>query len=762
MISPASEVPSAMAKADSPPTPRADVGVLFVHGIGNHLEGATLMAFGQPMLDWLKQWLGQKEGGAPRGEVEVSEAQFGGGDAPAYALAKVTTASRQVPAATGTESWLFCEGWWGAVVQPPPSLQLLRWMWTRGPLLIYWHFYVRGTADGRKSEENFGDTVSSIFALFLAGFCQTIVSLAIVLWLIPIGPWRRSVIAAVKALTLTLGDSYVLEQDIQRAALVERVRRALEWLAARCDQAVIIAHSQGGAIAHEMVQKGAPANLKLFCSLGSGLEKLHFLREVLAVRKGLVSASLVFPVFVLGIFFIASGAFSGGERWPIALGGFLEIMALGFGGALLGQLRNYKTRLAATTAKLELPGLGRRRWIDLYASEDVVPMSKGSLLNRARFLSRRQIYNERSYVRDHLAYFSNPSDCLHRLWTPLARLSRLRFFERGERDRLERFACVHQAYAHLVYWSRLGLFLAIFISAIALRNSLLLFSNSVLRNIAGTPVEDWLKPLRALAAGLAWILQKLWRPDVVSADTLADALFGALVLLAGWALYWVVFRATWLAACRARWRKACRGGDIARTRGQRLWFVVRLILFFGFGLLPLLGSILFATSPGYLTLRAFGNAVTLALAGLTLVIAFFYAAAAPWASEGMWQNEAESRWLRIGFPGMIAVMVLLLLLLARWLRPTALGPAGQGAVVAGFALVMTIAWQIFGFLKLRGSSPVWCAAIVAFPILGAVAWFWWRSASSLGPALLAYIALSALVLLAAFGRHLLQVRKAKS
>src|SRR4029453_18911577 len=44
----------APAAADVPFTPLADVGVLLVHGIGNHREGVTLRAFGQPLLDWLK------------------------------------------------------------------------------------------------------------------------------------------------------------------------------------------------------------------------------------------------------------------------------------------------------------------------------------------------------------------------------------------------------------------------------------------------------------------------------------------------------------------------------------------------------------------------------------------------------------------------------------------------------------------------------------------------------------------------------------
>jgi hypothetical protein len=50
-----------------PLAPRADIRVLLVHGIGNHREGVTLRAFGQPLLDWLKQWLRGVSGDHARG-----------------------------------------------------------------------------------------------------------------------------------------------------------------------------------------------------------------------------------------------------------------------------------------------------------------------------------------------------------------------------------------------------------------------------------------------------------------------------------------------------------------------------------------------------------------------------------------------------------------------------------------------------------------------------------------------------------------------
>ena len=460
----------ALDAEEVPPTPRADVGVLLVHGIGNHREGVTLRAFGQPLLDWLKDWLRGKGAEHARGDVVVSEARFNNAEAPAYALAQVSRVDRDSSEKSQKESWLFCEGWWGSTVQSPASLQLLRWMWTRGPLLIYWHFYIRQTA-GEKSKQT--DLLFSLLALLLASFSQVVIGIAMLLSLIPIGPWRQKIVAAVRVLTLTLGDSYVLEEDIQRAALVERVRRALDWLTKRTKQMVVIAHSQGAAIAHEVLRQSAPDNLSMFITVGSGLEKLHFLREVVISRRGLIVAWLIFPLAAAGGAMALSAISSTAERWEIGLGVTPLFVALVLASALIDLLKSYKEQLSKAVSALELPRLGHEQWIDIYASDDVVPMNRGSLLDKAHFLVRRKVYTERSYVRDHVAYFTNVNDCVPRLWEALAGLSRLRLFNPGDKGRLRRFARVHKAYAHIISFSRLALFIAVFFSGYVLRNSCL-------------------------------------------------------------------------------------------------------------------------------------------------------------------------------------------------------------------------------------------------------------------------------------------------
>jgi hypothetical protein len=729
-------------------TPRANIGVLLVHGIGNHREGETLRAFGQPVLDWLKDWLRGKGGDQTRGTVSVSEARFSDPEAPAHALAEVKcrSASTEGETESARESWLFCEGWWGAMVQPPASFQLLRWMWTRGPLLIYWHFFNRQTAGKEKSQASPGDITFGLVAFLLAGFCQIVIGIAMLLSLIPIGPWRRKVIDAVRALTLTLGDSYVLEEDIQRAALVDRVRRALDWMAQRTDRVVVIAHSQGGAIAHEVLRQSSPNNLRMFVTVGSGLEKLHFLREVVTGREGLVTAWLIFPLAFAG----ASIASSGGEHWAIGLGIVFMFISLTLALGLVSLLGRYKERLKEAMPDLELPILGEKKWIDIYASDDVVPMDRGSVLTNARFVAREKVYNERSYVRDHVVYFTNVNDCLGVIWQKLAELSRLTLFAPGDGERLRHFASVHKGYAHVISFSRLALFLAIFLGGWVLRDPLLKFGKSVVDSTKGTVAEDWLKPIRGFAGIVASIIQRFAKSDSVTAEVLANALFGAMLLIGIIAFWWMMFRGFWRWRCLAQWRRACHGQDVYHNNVARARAWVACTILLGFGGLPLIVSITLVFRPEYLTAHSLGSLVAMSLGGVALLLACLFAGMAPWATEATWYDTKTPVYQRIAGAIGIVWIVYSMLLVFHWFLP-GLDPALVALTPLLFGLVIAIAWQIFAVLKLRKAwHPILVAAIMAMPLVGAAASYLRRMTPSYTATIWLYLGLSGAVLLVVF------------
>ena len=80
-----------------------------------------------------------------------------------------------------------------------------------------------------------------------------------------------------------------LDSPIQRAAILDRVHAAYKWLEAKgCAEVAIVAHSQGAAIAHAMLQERTCERARLFVTFGSGLHKLRLMEDSLARASGTV------------------------------------------------------------------------------------------------------------------------------------------------------------------------------------------------------------------------------------------------------------------------------------------------------------------------------------------------------------------------------------------------------------------------------------------------------------------------------------------
>jgi hypothetical protein len=706
------------------------VGVLLVHGIGDHQEGETLTSFGEPLVDWIRDWL-RADGHDPRGDAGVPGARLRAtrteAESPAYAELSLRAPARG-EAGTADEKWLLCEAWWGGSVRAPPSLKLLGWMWTRGPLLIYWHIFL---GRGRP----LGVAAFSVWAFLLAGLSQLLVAVAIALWVIPIGPWRRGVVATVRALTLTLGDSYVLlEHDIQRGALVQRVRKSLGWLEDRVEHLVVLAHSQGGAIAHEALRTRGVGKTRLFLSVGSGLEKLQFLRVVREQRLGLVPASLIFPSAALGIALFIAGAQSG-ERVVQAVGGGLLLVAFFLGVLLWVMLEDYRDNLSKRLADSALTGLLGEQWLDLHASHDVVPMGSRSVFTQAPFLVRGEVYNERSFIHDHTTYFDNRADFLARAWQAMSGLSQLRLFEPGDVGLLERHATVHRRYARLLAASHGVFLLATLALAWAIRDELAIWGHAVLDSVGGGLPTEFLKRLRSVASAVASVAQRVW-PGQVPEKTVTDALFGVLVLFGAIMLAWLAFKGFWRLRCRARWRLACRRVDVLHSAAARNVHALGCVAFGLVGFAPLIIAAMLLWAPGAMTARSLAEASAIALASLAMLLAFGYVVAAPWLTRVMWGEGSQPLHERVLFPVFAFVFALIVEQFALWLRPSwdgwalfiALCAAGA---LAWHALVLTSrAW--FGMPRALAALAMPVSAVVVARLLfglssTAVAAVWFAS-----------------------------------
>src|SRR4051794_21342441 len=52
-------LPRERGPVSTPAAEQADIGILFVHGIGTQRRGWTLSEFGGPVYDWIRRWIGK-------------------------------------------------------------------------------------------------------------------------------------------------------------------------------------------------------------------------------------------------------------------------------------------------------------------------------------------------------------------------------------------------------------------------------------------------------------------------------------------------------------------------------------------------------------------------------------------------------------------------------------------------------------------------------------------------------------------------------
>jgi hypothetical protein len=695
--------------------PCADIGVLLVHGIGDHQEGETLTSFGEPLVDWMREWLTGKRRTAKQGSaqeqsaIQIGEAQLRAlrteAESPAYAAATLTAPATAGGAAT-QESWLLCEAWWGSSVQPPNSLRLLLWMWSRAPLLIYWHFYI-GLKRSDGDEPHPGNVFRLILAFVLASITQLIVSVALGLWLIPIGPWRRAVITAVRAMTLTLGDSYVLlEFDIQRGALIERVKRTLQWLAGRVDQVVVVAHSQGGAIAHEALRYAGVDNVKLFASVGSGFEKLQFLREVRESQRGLAPAALLLPLIGIS----AALFYWGDQRIVTALAFIAGFAALVTMIVLGASMRSCREILFGRRGDSELRVAA---WADFYASHDAVPMGERSLFTGADFVKRFGIFNERSLVGDHVDYFSNRCSFVFRLWHAMACLSKLQIFAPGDSDRLRRHERAYEYRAKVLSICRLATVAACVFILIQAHAALATLGGTVIQALQKSPVADVMKPLNMVGNGVEWLLKNAGASDV-TASQIAASIFAGVALIGTTFVWWVAYRSIWRARVVSRWRKAARGADALDSRAAWATHLAECAMFLLLGCLPLGVAVLQALSPDALTAQSLASIASALLGSLLIAIGAAYFVAGPWVARVTWRESAgEPLFGRLTGPVFALFFGVLIIAAGAWVWQDV-----PESLLAGCYVLGGFGWPAFALVSYRAQLGMkWLLFVCLAPIV---------------------------------------------
>jgi hypothetical protein len=307
-----------------------DLGVLFVHGIGDQQQNSTLARFGGSLQRWLGRWYGldgrppakDAEQVAPESMVEVTGVQHhtADGDIPAHASMLVRRPGDPGAGepAEVRQRWLLAEGWWAAEVSPPSFKAFSRWVLPLLPWLAAEYAIAAARPPGRQADgldptsaagqEAEGDLEPTMRRRPRSWFEKRLESpsLAGLLWLISpvlallamIGCLVLALVQQlpvigkrVNAFTASLvkgvGDAYLFAFDgLARAAMVQRIRRNLDWLnndQQRCHRVAIVAHSQGAALCHDLLRSGAlraSDPVDLFVTVGSGVRRLNVFREL--------------------------------------------------------------------------------------------------------------------------------------------------------------------------------------------------------------------------------------------------------------------------------------------------------------------------------------------------------------------------------------------------------------------------------------------------------------------------------------------------
>lgn len=467
-----------------------DLGFLFVHGIGTQQRGQTLVEFATPLVRWLelrcsaasanatpsdiKQaralqrlgWDRPSRTTEPRFDptsvtptvfrVEVREAQStSAADGIAPANATISLLAADTSGRTTAEQWLMAESWWAASFGAARFGDLARWGLGVLPWIVGSHCAAQVKRRFRMPLPPVGlDTLTSyssgvwgrasavgglVLGVVVSAVLQPLLVVFLLLSAVPIPALRKALLGLQLRIAAILGDCYVLlARPLEAASIVGQVRRDLAWLAARCSEVVIVAHSQGGAVAHLALRTDCPSELRLLFTFGSGLRKLEEARELESRGSSFAFSAVVTSIaglLLLAMVAIWFGAYlEGAPQRPASIAAALAIIGL-TGAVCAFGIRDHLTGI-------RLPGLMRWiahvsrqgwRWRDCYASGDPVP--NGAVLRRARGVSR-EVCNRRSMLADHTSYWANLDEFVSTLYEEVADARRNR--DENGRDILSR------------------------------------------------------------------------------------------------------------------------------------------------------------------------------------------------------------------------------------------------------------------------------------------------------------------------------------
>jgi hypothetical protein len=438
---------------------RAEFGVLWVAGFAEQRPGTAITAFAGAVYRWLYRWNARpylRTASPPVLSDTVLASASSVDDAPAHVRLAVP-----VHLSTGTHDarWLLAESSWADLFTPPRFLGVARWIWKVSTCLLVLQFVIpmhrhwnRARRSGKSFHRRLADGVIAPCYFVLMAVAATVsVLLSLVLLALavveklPIPRIDQAVRWIAVKVSAVLGDSYMLAHcPVQFAAMRTKVARDLRWLQDHCDKVAVVAHSQGAAIAHQVLKDDCDhlGNVQAFITIGQGISKLRILQRMdwdprvsraawwsrLLVTIGMGLAGL--PALSLlarhwiGVTIVKP--ILNMPTWLALLCAGVVIVATGVHVAMHAVRNDIDKDLALPEADFW--------WRDYYASAD--PVSNGPIISTPGQAHAddqaapaqpwmlpgpcNQVYNSASILFDHNRYLRNQDQMLSRLMNDLA------------------------------------------------------------------------------------------------------------------------------------------------------------------------------------------------------------------------------------------------------------------------------------------------------------------------------------------------------
>lgn len=433
-----------------PPSKDYALGILFIHGMGEQARGDTITEMGDATTEWLRRWLGNDQFRLQDATLRSREGTAAGTPSPATSgRGNATVVLRRSTDREGQgQRWLFAESWWADAFRPASFTELAWWAIGVGPWLIASQLAglnerLRSPKRGPLSWLVDGLVFVLLFvvAALVAALIAPLAILLLLLSLIPlpfVGVLAQSI---ARSLAGSFGDLLVfVRSPVRFAAMAERVRDDVEWLGSQCDAVMIVAHSQGSAVAWHAIRRTAQAQhgrkrgertpLVMFVTFGQAFRKLKALHRIHTrvgqerqrEFAGLAFASTVCLLLAgvatysaVAVLLGAEGDFAQLARtsWWVLL---LVVLLVALVGGIQRQLASLAAANDGKAEELILEDLEevkrelrKFRWLDLWASADPAP--NGPLFSaKVPKVESYRIRNLGSTLLDHSVYWSNMTE----------------------------------------------------------------------------------------------------------------------------------------------------------------------------------------------------------------------------------------------------------------------------------------------------------------------------------------------------------------